>query len=427
MKKISVIILLAVLLPLSAFADITLDYCLDKAEANYPLIKKYGLIEKTADISLSDINKSWLPHIGVYAQATIQNDVPEFPETLNNILAQLGQNPKGLGHAQYKVGVDLTQTIWDGGASKAQREIERASTAEMQSEIAVKMYGIREKVMNLYFGVLLIDEQIAQTKNTIELLRANHKLMSDMKKEGVAMQSDVDMIEAQILTLTQQLAGAESTEKSYRNILSIYVGENLDGQQFAKPDAAMPADLESARPEFEMFKAQRRLNDARNSAIESTLMPRVGFFAQAWYGYPGLNNFESMLRRDLSFNVLAGVKISWNIDSFYTRKNSQRKLAIANEGIDNDLEVFQYNTRLQTGGQMVEIEDARNVMKEDARIVALRGSVRQAAESQLRNGVINATALLSKITDENQARLAASYHEIQLLQNIYKLKNTINK
>ncbi len=427
MKKFFALIALSILVPLSAFASVTLEYCLAKAEENYPLIQIYGLVEKTSEISLSDINKSWLPRVGVYAQATLQNNVPAFPETLNNILAQLGQNPKGLGHAQYKVGVDLAQTIWDGGASKAQREIERASSAELQSEIAVKIYAVRERVMNLYFSVLLMDEQIAQTKNTLSLLQANLHTMKKMKEEGVAMQSDVDMIEAQALTLTQQLAGAESVAKSYREVLAVYVGESLEGQQFAKPDATMPANLESARPEFEMFKAKRTLNNARMSAIESTIMPKVGFFAQAWYGYPGLNNFASMINRDLSFNVLAGVKISWNIDSFYTKKNSRRKLAIANEGIDNDREMFQYNTRLQTSGQMAEIEGTQAVMKEDARIVALRGSVRQAAESQLRNGVIDATALLTKITDENQARLAASYHEIQLLQNIYKLKSTLNK
>ena len=66
-------------------------------------------------------------------------------------------------------------------------------------------------------------------------------------------------------------------------------------------------------------------------------------------------------------------------------------------------------------------------MREDARIVELRAAVRRAAESQLENGVIDATALLTKITDEKLARLNASYHEIQFLQNIYKLKNTLNR
>lgn len=420
-------ILAAILLPLTAFPAVTIDHCLEKAVENYPLIKKYGIVEKTADLSLSDINRGWLPRIGVYGQATVQNVVPEFPESLRGVLATLGQEPRGLGHVQYKVGVDVSQTIWDGGASKAQREVERASASEQQAALSVQTYAVREKVIGLYFGILLLDEQMAQTLNTITLLEANRTLMQSMLAGGAAMQSDVDMVEAQLLTMRQQLAGARSRAKGYRDMLSIYVGENLDGQKLLRPDAAMPPDLEPARPELRLFEAQELLNTARRSALESTVMPRLGFFAQAWYGYPGIDYFKSMLDRDPSLNLLAGVKLSWNIDSFYTKRNSQRKLALAAEGIGADRDVFLYNTRLQTDSQREEIEGMRAVMADDARIVALRGNVRAAAESQLRNGVIDATSLLSKITDENQARLTASYHEIQLIQNIYRLKNTLNR
>lgn len=427
MKKSIITLFLGIFFPLSVSAQVTLDYCLDRAEKNYPLIHKYDLVAKTADLSLSDINKSWLPRINVYGQATIQNVVPEFPGQLNDILAKLGQDYKGLGYFQYKVGVDVSQTIWDGGASKAQREIERTSAAEQQAALSVRMYAVREKVMDLYFGILLMDEQIAQAENTITLLKANHTLMQSMKTNGVAMQSDVDMVEAQLLTLTQQLTGARSAAKSYKDVLGVYIGESLDGKSLVKPEATMPANLDSNRPELALFNAQNRHNNALDAAINSSVMPRIGFFAQSWYGYPGINYFESMMKRDPSFNLMAGVKISWNVDAFYTKKNSRRKLTLAGEGIENDREVFLYNTRLQTAAQTQEIEGIRSVMADDSRIVELRSSVRQAAESQLRNGVIDATALLSKITDENQALLTARYHEIQLLQNIYKLKNTLNR
>lgn len=427
MKRYLTALALAIFAAAQAVADVTLDYCLDRAEHNYPLIRKYGLVEQTAGLSLSDINKSWLPRIGLYGQATAQNAVPEFPQSLKDVLAQMGQESKGLGHVQYKLGVDVTQTVWDGGASAAQRGIERASAAEQQAALDVQLYAVREKVTDLYFGILLMDEQIAQTENTLTLLRANRTLMQSMLASGVAMQSDVDMIEAQLLTLSQQLVTARSAVRGYRDVLSVYIGESLGKQTLARPDAVMPDDLTPARPELRLFDARRDVNTARNSAVESSVMPRVGFLAQAYYGYPGFNYFESMVSRDLSLNLLAGVKISWNIDSFYTRRNSQRRLALADEGIEADRDVFLFNTRLQTAAQTEEIVGLREAMTDDARIVELRANVRRAAESQLRNGVIDATALLSKITDENQARLTASYHEIQLLRNIYKLKNTLNR
>lgn len=427
MRKILLTLVAVAAAHLCCHAAVTLDHCLEQARANYPLIQKYGLVEKTTALSLSDINKSWLPRISVYGQATVQNVVPEFPETFSTILAGMGQQMKGLSKEQYKVGVDVTQTIWDGGASRAQRQVERASATEQQASLEVQMYAVRAKVMDLYFGILLIDEQIAQTENTIALLQANHELLQSMVAGGVAMQSDADMVEAQQLATGQQLVAARSAAASYRAVLSVYTGENLAEAELVRPAATIPSDLMPQRPEQHLFDARASLNAARDESVESSVMPRVGAFAQAYYGYPGINYFESMMNRNLSFNIVAGVKLTWNIDSFYTKKNSLRKLRLANDGVNADRDVFLFNTRLQTAAQTEEIDGLRAVMADDSRIVELRGGVRKAAESQLRNGVIDATALLSKITDENQARLTAAYHEIQLIQSIYNLRNTLNR
>lgn len=427
MRKLFIILFAGILFHLTVKADITLEYCLDKAESNYPLIRKYSIVERTCDIELADINKTWLPKIEVYAQGTAQNAVPQFPESLKDILSQMGQDMKGMGHLQYKVGADISQTIWDGGATRARREIERASAEESRASVSVEMYAMRQKVMNLFFAVLLTEEQIARAESSASLLEANFTQIKSMHLRGVAMQSDVDMVEAQLLTTRQQIISARSASDSYRQLLSVYTGEDIGAQKFVKPAATMPETLDSDRPELTLFDARNRLLKARQNAVDVTVMPRIGFFAQTYYGYPGINYFESIMKRDLSFNILAGIKVSWNIDSFYTKKDSRNKLLLAGENVANDLELFRFNTNLQTRTQTDAIDGLRKVMKEDNRIVELRGNVRRAAESQLANGIIDATALLSKITDENQARLTASYHEIQLLQNIYQLRYILNR
>lgn len=427
MRHITNLLVILLLMTAIKSSALTLDYCLGRAEDNYPLVRQYGIIGKTADIALSDINKGWLPRIAVYGQATVQNSVPGFPETLSNVIAQMGQDLKGLGHIQYKAGLDISQTIWDGGASKAQRGIERAEAAQSAASLKTEIYAVRQKVTDLFFAILLLEEQMAQTENTLELLKANLNLMQAMQKGGIAMTSDVDMVEAQWLAMSQNQTEARSALESYRLILSIYIGENIGSQTLERPCADMPSDLESARPELEFFETGKILNSVRNDAVDTSVMPKIGFFAQAYYGYPGFNYFESMVDRDLSFNILAGLKISWNIDSFYTRKNARRKLDLADQKIDNQREVFLFNTKLQTTSQKEKIEGLRKIMTEDSRIIELRSNVRLAAESQLRNGVIDATALLAKITDENLAKLTATYHEIQLIQTIYQLKNTLNR
>ncbi len=427
MWKLYLLLVLSLFAGIRLSAQVTLEECVKLAQDNYPLIRKYDLLNQMKEVNLSDINKSWLPQIKVYGQGTVQNETPSFPESLAGIIFQTGMSISGLNEWQYKVGADINQNIWDGGASKTGRKIERAESAERQAALDVQLYAIRERVEDLYFGILLIEEQAGQIRNMQTLLQSNLDKLRTMHENGTAMQSDVDMVEAQYLSNAQQLIQAESTSKSYRKVLEIFTGRSLVGQELTRPDASIPQSLMSDRPELRHFEAQLQANEARNASITASTMPKIGLFAQAYYGYPGFDYFESMMNRNLSFNILAGVKVSWNIGAFYTKKNNRRKLRLSSDNIAVERDVFLFNTNMQTRSQLDHIDELKAVMKENDRIVELRTNVREAAESQLDNGVIDATALLTKLTDEKQARLTASYHEIQLLQSIYQLKYTLNK
>ena len=427
MKRVLTIILLLLGVNIHIYADVTLPYCLQRAEENYPDIKKYGLLDNSTELNLSEIDRGWLPRVALSAQGNIQNIVPAFPDVLRNMLAQNGFQLDGMSKLQYKVAAELNQTIWDGGTSKAGREIERASLAESKAALDVELYAIRSQVENLYFGILLMQEQMKQTESVIDLLGANLQRLQSMVKNGTAMQSDADMVEAQQLTMKQSLAEARSAVEGYKNLLSIYIGEVLGDNELICPEAEMPESMESARPELALFDKRIEQNLARERGINASTMPRIGFFTQAYYGYPGLNYFESMRNRNLSFNIMAGVKVSWNVEPLYTKNINRKKLKLNSEVMNVGRENFLFNSRLQSAKEESEIAGIREVMKEDSRIVELRQNVRRSAESQLKNGIIDATALLSKINDENQAKLNSAYHRIQLVQNIYKLKNTLNQ
>ena len=397
MRKHFAILLFTVISTICCHAEITMSQCVDKALANYPLIKKYDLIASTCNIELSDINKSWLPRISTYAQGTVQNVVPSFPKTLSGVLDQMGQPMEGLSKFQYKVGVDVSQTIWDGGVSKAQREMKRATAETQKDALDVELYAVRQRVENLYFAILLTQEQIEQNNNTATLIRSNLEKLRSMFANGTAMQSDVNMVEAQLLGLEQNIIEAWSALKGYRRVLELFIGEDLNGEKLVRPDVAFPSETESNRPELRLFESRLAATKVTQRLSDTSLMPKIGLFAQAYYGYPGFDYFKSMLNRNLSFNILA------------------------------EKDTFLFNSDMQTASQKETIDGLREVMANDARIISLRTSVREAAESQLRNGVIDTTALLTKITDENLAKLTVQFHEIQLLQEITNLKYTLNR
>lgn len=407
-------------------AQTTLEQCRQWACERYPEILRYQLIDQSARYDLSNAARAWLPRFSLSGQATWQNEVPEFPESFSGILDQLGEDFQGLRKDQYKVGLELTQTLWDGGTSHAARQVVQADADARRRETEVSLYAVQQRVDDLYFGILLLEETLRQTDQTIVLLDSNLAKVRSLLDNGVAMPSDVDALQAERLSVGQQRLQIEASRASYRRMLELFIGRPLP-EHLERPSASEPADLRSARPELTLFQAQKDLLEAREQSVKSATRPRLGLFAQGYYGYPGMDFFAGMLSSDWSWNAMVGVQFSWDFGALYTRKNDLSKLRTARREIDVQQEVFQFNTDLQVAGQQGEIDRLRKALADDDRIVALRRSVRRAAESKLRNGVIDTTDLLQKITDEANARSARSAREIELLKAIYQLKYTINR
>ena len=412
---------------LSAGAQVTLDECRRLAREHYPEIRQYDLVRRTEEYTLSNARRAWLPQLSFAAQATWQTEVPSFPNALAGMLAQQGIDMPGMNKDQYKAALELNQTLWDGGKSEADKRIARAEAAEQARSTDVDLYALQGRVDNLFFGILLLDERIAQTRLTLDLLRSNLEKVRALQRNGVAMQSDADAVEAELLTVNQQLTQVTASRDSYRRMLEIFTGRPLDGERLERPDASEPRSMESSRPELALFDATADKLTAQERLVKAATHPRFGLFAQGYYGYPGMDYFQSMMSPDWSWNAMAGVKMSWNFGAYYTRKNSLAKLRTAKEQVEMQREIFLFNTRLQTAEESGDIARLRKALADDDRIVALRRSVREAAESKLRNGVIDTDDLLRKITDEAAAATARSAREIELLKTIYELKHTINR
>lgn len=405
----------------------SLEECRHLAREHYPEIRQYDLIAQTEQYNLSNAARAWIPQVTLSGQATYQSATPTYPEAFNTILQANGVEMAGVSKDQYKVAVDVSQHIWDGGKSKADKAIAEAEAEEQRSRVDVSLYDLQSRVDNLYFGILLLDERKAQTEALIEVLASNLARLQTYYKNGVAMQADVDAVEAELLTARQSLGQVESSRASYRRMLEIFIGQPLAADNLERPAMQLLQSRTSARPELALFEAQESKLEAQRKAINASLMPRFSAFAQGYYGYPGLDMFKSMVSSAWTPNAIIGVRMSWNIGALYTKKNNLEKLNAAEKQIAVQRDVFLFNTQMQITQDDGEITRLRQAIADDSRIVELRRRVRMAAESQLENGVIDATDLLRKITDETSASLARSTHEIELLQATYRLKTTLNQ
>ncbi|MDR0742973.1 MAG: TolC family protein [Tannerella sp.] len=441
----------------------TLDECQTLARENYPLIKRYGLIDKSTEYSVANASKAYLPQLSLVVQATYQNDVAMFPEQMAAIYEQLGMDLKGLNKDQYKVALEVNQMIWDGGVTRAGKDILIAEGNVSVQSVEVELYELRERINQLYFGILVLDEQLRLNELLLALLQSNYHTVEAYLKNGIALPGDLDAIKAERLSVSQQRTQIESAVEAFRRMLSVMTGKAIgDTDVLDKPEviadigpygaiaygaSLSAADRErtathkeillsdigkgmsaagNARPELWLFDAQGARLEAQQRAVKASTMPRLGVFIQGYYGNPGLNLFKDMTEDKWSWNYIAGLRLQWNFGAFYTKKGDMQKLSIARQQVDNRKEVFLYHSGLQQIQQQKAIAKMRKVMADDNEIIELRTSIRTASEAKFSNGTITVGELLRDITAESQALLNKSLHELEWLKNIYELKYTMN-
>ena len=407
----------------------TLEECQQAAERNYPLIRQFGLIEKTTELTMANIQKGWLPQVSASAQATYQSDVTAWPEQMTAIYQQMGIDMKGLKKDQYRMGIDISQTLYDGGAIRSQKAIAREQGKVEAAQAEVSLYQVRRRVNEMYFSLLMLDEQILLNKDLQELLAGSERKLEMMAKRGTAAESDWHSVKAERLNVRQQAVGLESQRRMLMTMLGTFCGiEVKDIQKSQELSASVSGTDNSSlgRPEMRLFDAQLRLADAREKGLNSALMPRIGVFAQAYYGYPGYNLFEDMMSHKWSLNGMVGARLTWNIGALYTRKNDRAKLQLQRNLTETSRDVFLFNNRLEQIQQNEEIARYRKLMADDEEIIALRAAVRKAAESKLSHGIIDVNDLVREINQENAARVQRSMHEIEMLKQIYDNKFTTN-
>ena len=422
-KKLLLLSVLSVLFP--AVRAQSLEECRQAAEHNYPIIRQYDLIARTTELTVRNIQKAWFPQISVTAQGSYQNKVTAWPENLQGLFARMGLQLQGLSRDQYKVGIDVRQTLFDGGTIGSRREIARGEGAVQAAQTEVDLYKIGQRVHEMYFGLLLLDEQLRLNADVNALLRSNEAQLAAMLKNGTASAGDFENVKAERLSAEQQQTELLSQRQTLQRLLSLFCGIPVDS--IRRPAVPNLPSGENKRPELRFFDRRLQLTDAQEKALDAQLLPQLGLFAQGYYGNPGLNLFEDMMKRRWSWNVIAGLKLTWNLSALYTHHNEKSKLRVQRELIENARQLFLFNNRLDETQQSENVRRFREIAQRDGEIIALRTAVRKAAESKLAHGIIDVNGLLREINKENAAKTQQAIHEIDMLKAMYDLKFSHNE
>ncbi len=395
---------------------ITINEAYQLAKQNYPLIKQRDLISKTKEYSVDNASKGYLPVFSINGQATYQSAVTNFPFSI----PIPGFSMPSYNKDQYKIYAELNQIIYDGGVIKNQKQVAESNEIIQQQNLEVALYALYDRVNQLFFGALLINEQLKQN----ELLNKNIQNGIDKAKallaNGTAYRSSVDELSAQLLQTEQSRVELKSAKKAFLDMLSLFVNNQLDENTILeKPVAAILSDNIN-RPEILFYDYQKKTYDLQDDLLKTQIRPKFNLFVQGGYGRPGLN----MLSNDFSLYSIGGLKLNWNLGSLYTLKNQKQLIDINRKTIDVQKETFLFNTSITQKQQNSELAKYLELLKKDESIIALRESVKNAAAAQLENGVLSAHDYITQVIAEDQVRQNFILHTIQLLQAQYNYQNT---
>lgn len=410
-------LLVLVTLRLAAQNQLTLESCYEQARNNYPLIKTKALIDQSKEYSIANIQSGYLPQVSLNAQATYQSAVTQVP------ISVPGFNIETLSKDQYKIYGEVNQTVYDGGAIRGQRQLTEASSRLEDQKLEVELYQIRERVNQLFFGILLVEEQTEQVKLLQKDLQRSISHIESAIRNGTAFRTNLDILHAEYLKAEQRVIEMNAVRHAYLSMLGLFINQSLsESTTLVKPQVLLISnEPEIIRPELtllnyqnDLYKSQYQLGKVKNT-------PKLGLFLQAGYGKPALN----MLLNEFDTYYIGGVRLNWTLGGLYNSKRDKELFALNTQKIEVQRENFLFNTSLVTNQQQQELDKLRKLIDVDDRIIALRERIAKTAEVQQENGVITTNDYLRELNAEDQAKQSKLLHEMQLLMSMYAYQNTI--
>ncbi len=411
MKRILLLIMYAAVLPLGA-QTLTLEECKQMAHDNYPDVKQYNLIEQTRAFTIENASKAWLPQVSASVNGLAFTDIMD----INEQMKQAGVDMKNWVAAGSLM---INQNIYDGGQVKAKKNIATAQAEVQKHQLNVSMYDLNQRIEQLYFGVLTLDEQIRQAELLQSDLALSNKNITAMMNEGVANQTDLDAVRVEQVKTLQTIDAQKTSRASYLRMIGIFIGKKLDeGTVLQKPVVMDAINYNDNRPEIDYYKSQSLLLDAQRKQLDTKLMPTLSAFGMGMYH----TNITDMVNNGM---LAGGVTLSWNIGALYTRKNDIKNIEAQRQIIDSKCATFKFNNTLQNESSNGNIAALKRQISQDDEIVSLRESIMSKSEKKVKLGTESVNEMLRDINAVSQARQQKVLHEIQLLKEMYSLK-TIN-
>ena len=428
MKRRILILIIMMLAGSGVYAQkiLTLRECYDKAAATTAIAGEKDSWYAIWQMKDKNLSKGWLPTLDASGSFLYNSEVIDMGSSLGAIpIPGIADAIKPLPHEQYKITLDINQVIYDGGAIKGARALEKADLKINKKQTETDLYKLRSQINTYYFNLLLLERQKELLKNYLELITRRISSMQSGVNNGIVLRADVDVMTSEKIKLEQQLRESEIRKNSLMKILSDLTGIETDPPvQLIMPVLSEEFTSELSRPELEVFDLRKEQLAAGMKVINSKRMPKAFGFATLGYGNPPGNNF---FRDEFAPYYILGAGIRWNIFDWNKAKNEKQIISLQQGMIDSRKNDLTDNLGRLLEAKNAEILSLNSLLQTDTGLIALRKRITTSAESQYENGTITATELLNEINAEKLAEINFEIHKINLAMGKVEYMNISGK
>lgn len=391
---------------------LTLKECYDMAVYTNAIAGEKEAYKKISAIRNENLSKNWFPSVDANASAVYNSNVVDFAAATASVPG-MASIFSPMPRDQYKLTIDINQVIYDGGATKSAREMEKTDLKLNEKQTETDLYKLRSQVNSYYFNIMLLNSQQELLNNYLELLHKRIAVVQSAVSNGVLSKPDIDVITAEKLKLEQQITENRLRRTALMNILSDLTGSVInDSTKLMLPSRSSEISDELLRPELQMFDLRKEQLSASMNMVQSKRMPKAFGFASLGYGNPpGMDFFNDKF--DTYYILGAGIK--WNIFDWNRTKNEKKVISLQQGIIENRKNDLSDNLKRQLEAKMSEIKSLAELVKTDSELIELRKRITASAESQYQNGTITATELMNEINAEKNVAVNNEIHKINLV------------
>ncbi len=411
MKKLFVIPLFLMVNALPAQEVLSVFDCYQLAGQNFPVAKQKELYAKISALKLQNITNDWYPSADLNAQATYQSDITKID--IQVPIPGFNANIPSPNKDQYRFTLDISQIIYDGGINAARKRMEQVLSAVLAQNTEVDIYALRERINQVFFGILILQETLKQTELAKSDLNARLKNLESGIAQGIVLPAVADAIKVEILQVEQQALSVDADIDNFLGVLSVLTSHTFEKRPvLVLPEIADSLLVENKRPEQQLFDLRKQTNDVAIELAANNRRPKLAGFAQLGYGNPGLN----MLNNEFDTYYIVGAKLTWKLWDWNDTRHERQILRIQNELIDNQREIFNKNIEIAALREKVKIEKLQKMIDADRQIAGMRKNIRIRAASALDNGTITPAEYVNDLNQEIRAGINLQLHQVQLAE-----------